>query len=222
MHISIIDNERILVQRIRKKLEFEWYAVSTFLGYKDFFQNGDARSHLYLIDISLGDGSGFDIIQWLRINANCSSPIMIISWHGDSNTVIHGLNIGADDYMKKPLIPDELIARVKALMRRPKNIIPHSAALIYEMITHHPGKGETKVWHNKIYLTHKESLMLETLLKMKWQIIRREDIIGSVWWWTKFSEVSDNTINVTLSKLRKKIGNGLKLKTIYNEWYILE
>ena len=64
--------------------------------------------------------------------------------------------------------------------------------------------------------------MLETLLKMKWQIIRREDIIGSVWWWTKFSEVSDNTINVTLSKLRKKIGNGLKLKTIYNEWYILE
>lgn len=221
MHISIIDNERMLVQRIQKKLELEGYAVSTFLGYKDFFQNGDARSHLYVIDISLWDGSGFDIIHWLRIKSNCASPIMIISWKSDTDTVIYGLNIGADDYMKKPLLPDEFIARVKALMRRPKTIIPHTE-LTYKMITCRPEKRETKVWNNKIYLTHKESLMLETLLKMKWQIIRREDIIDSVWWWTKLSEVSDNTINVTLSKLRKKIGDELKLKTLYNEWYILE
>ena len=66
MHISIIDDERILTSKIQKKLESEGHRVSAFSRYQDFMREGDARAELYLVDISLMDGSGFDIIRWLR------------------------------------------------------------------------------------------------------------------------------------------------------------
>ncbi len=66
MHITIVDDEKVLGTKIKKKLELEGYAVGLFYGFKDFMQNGNAESQLYIIDISLGDGSGFDIIEWLR------------------------------------------------------------------------------------------------------------------------------------------------------------
>ena len=184
-------------------------------------RHGDARSNLYIIDISLWDGSGFDIITWLRGNSNTKAPIMIISGYGESEKVVYGLNIGADDYMVKPLLPDELIARVKALMRRPSNILSDKI-LLYKNISYNPERRETKVWENKVYLTHKESMILELFLTRFWRLVSREELINAVWWWNQLSDVSDNTINVTLSKLRKKIGNNFNLKTIYNEWYILE
>jgi DNA-binding response OmpR family regulator len=221
MHISIIDDEKILAQRIQKKLENEGFAVSIFHGYKEFMQNGDARSKLYIIDISLWDGSGFEIITWLRANSSSKAPIMIISGYGDSEKVVYGLNIGADDYMIKPLLPDELIARVKALMRRPHTLIS-SKLLLYKDISYNPERHETRVWENQVYLTHKESMILELFLSRQWHLVSREELINSVWGWNKLSDVSDNTINVTLSKLRKKVGNNFDLKTIYNEGYIIE
>jgi DNA-binding response OmpR family regulator len=98
---------------------------------------GDAKSQLYIIDISLGDGSGFDIIRWLRENANSLSPILIISGYGNSEKIIYGLNIGGDDYIIKPINPEELIARVKALMRRP-SILISDKILLYKSISYNP------------------------------------------------------------------------------------
>jgi len=89
MHISIIDDEKILGSKIKKKLEHEGYIVSAFTGYQDFMSHGDGLSDLYLIDISLGDGSGFDIIQWLRNSTLCKAPILIMSGYGDSDNIIY-------------------------------------------------------------------------------------------------------------------------------------
>lgn len=221
MHISIIDDEKILGWKIQKKLENEGYAVSVFHSYTDFMMNGDSKSQLYIVDISLGDGSGFDIITWLRDSAESKAPIMIISWYGNSEKVVYGLNIGADDYLGKPFSPDELIARVKALLRRPVTLIPQ-ALLKYKNITFNPANKETKVWGSKIYLTHKETMILEFFLGLQKEVVSREKLITSIWWWHRLGDVSDNTINVTLSKLRKKIGTNFNLKTLYNHGYILE
>lgn len=221
MHISIIDDERILGSKIKKKLENEGYAVSTFYSYSDFMTNGDADSQLYIIDISLWDGSWFDIIKWLREDADCKSPIMIMSGYGDSENIIYGLNIGADDYLTKPFIPDELIARVKALLRRPTTLIPYKL-LAYNSITFDPESRETRCWDTKIYLTHKESMVLEFFLLQQWRIISREKLITYIWWGHLISDVSDNTINVTLSNVRRKIWENFNLKTMYNHGYILE
>jgi DNA-binding response OmpR family regulator len=106
-------------------------------------------------------------------------------------------------------------------MRRPSNILSDKI-LLYKNISYNPERCETKVWENKVYLPHKESMILELFLTRFWRLVSREELINAVWWWNQLSDVSDNTINVTLSKLRKKIGNNFNLKTIYNEWYILE
>ncbi len=221
MHISIIDDEKILGSKIKKKLENEGYAVSAFYSYEDFMTHGDANSQLYIVDLSLWDGSWFDIIKWLRGKAECKSPIMIMSGYGDSENIIYGLNIGADDYLTKPFIPDELIARIKALLRRPTILVPHKL-LTYKNIIFDPESRETISWDTKIYLTNKENMVLEFFLMHQWEIISREKLITYIWWGHHIGDVSDNTINVTLSNVRKKIWEDFTLKTMYNHWFILE
>jgi DNA-binding response OmpR family regulator len=82
--------------------------------------------------------------------------------------------------MVKPLIPDELIARIKALMRRPIHINPE-IPITYKNITYNPDKKMTHVGDQIIYLTHKESMILELFLKNQNRIIRRDELISSVW-----------------------------------------
>ena len=184
-------------------------------------KSADTDSHLYIIDISLSDGSGFEIVKWLRNSVESKVPILIISWYGDAERIAQGLNLGWDDYMVKPLIPEVMIARIRALMRRPLNLLS-GTSLRYKDISYNIDKKETHVGENRVYLTHKESLMLELFLREQWRIINREQLIGAVWWTYDSSNVSDNTINATLSKMRRKIGNPFPLKTLYNEWYLLE
>ncbi len=106
--------------------------------------HGSVSSQLYIVDISLGDGSGFDIIASLRSEEGCRAPILIISGYGDSDKIVYGLNIGADDYLTKLFVPDELIARIRALLRRPIDITPR-IFLRYKDITHDPSNQETRV-----------------------------------------------------------------------------
>ncbi len=221
MHVTVIDDEKVLGSKIKKKLEGQGYAVSDYYGYREFMKKGDAKSEFYIIDVSLGDGSGFSIIEWLRKVHLSVAPILIISGYGDSEKVVYGLNIWADDYMVKPFVPEELIARIRALMRRPKVLL--SAENIYfKNIIFDPETRETQIWAHKMYLTRKESLILELFLREQGMLIKRDRLITYIWGWQNLEDVSDNTINVTLSKLRKKIGPDFSLKTLYNHGYILE
>ena len=221
MHITIVDDEKVLGSKIKKKLENEWYAVSAFYSYEEFMAQGDANSQLYIVDISLWDGSGFDIITWLRWKVDCKAPIMIMSGYGDSEKIIYGLNIGADDYLTKPFVPDELTARVKALLRRPVDMTSQKL-LTYKNITFDPSSKEVMVWNAKLHLGHKEKMILEFFMINQEQIISREKLITYIWWWNYIGDVTDNTINVTLSKLRKKVWPQLNLRTMYNHGYILD
>ncbi|NRH21262.1 response regulator transcription factor [Candidatus Gracilibacteria bacterium] len=221
MHITIVDDEKVLGSKIKKKLENEGYAVSAFYSYEEFMAQGDANSQLYIVDISLGDGSGFDIITWLRGKVDCKAPIMIMSGYGDSEKIIYGLNIGADDYLTKPFVPDELTARVKALLRRPVNMTSQKL-LTYKNITFDPSSKEVMVGNAKLHLGHKEKMILEFFMINQEQIISREKLITYIWGGNYIGDVTDNTINVTLSKLRKKVGPQLNLRTMYNHGYILD
>ena len=221
MHITIIDDENILATKIQKKLEIEWYTTSVFNSYQSFINNPTTTSQLYIIDISLWDGSGFDIIAWLRTTIKTNAPVLIMSGYGDSEKIIYGLNIWADDYLTKPFVPDELIARVRALLRRPTEIIEKNE-LTLRWIVFDKKTREVRVNNQKIYLAQKESALLEFLLEEKDKIISREKLITYVWWGNRMEEVSDNTINVTISKLRRKIWEDFSLKMLYGHGYIFE
>ncbi len=221
MHISIIDDEKILSSKILKKIENNGYSASAFCGYQDFMKNANANSDLYIIDLSLGDGSGFDIIDWLRKEKHSLAPIIIMSGYADSQNVIYGLDIGADDYITKPFVPDELIARIKAILRRPRTTMI-APVVKYKNIAFNTATREAKIGNKPVYLTRNETLVVEMFLVNQKKIISRERLISSVWGWTGLGDVSDNTINVTISNIRKKLEGSFIPKTIYNQGYILE
>lgn len=181
----------------------------------------DGKSDLYILDIALQDGSGFEIIEWLRNKKESSAPIIITSGYGDSQNIIYGLNIGADDYITKPFVPEELLARVRALLRRPTQMEPLKN-IQYNNLIFHPDTKEVMIETGKVILGKKELLILELFLRNVGIIVSREMLVRTVWGAHELEEVSENTINVTLSKLRKKLDGNFNLRTIYNQGYILE
>ncbi len=180
MHISIIDDEKILVNKLLKKIQSNGYAASAFNGYEHFMKHGDSTSELYIVDLSLGDGTGFDIIRWLRKDKHSRVPIIIISGYGDSQNIVYGLGIGADDYITKPFVPEELIARIKAVLRRPQQSLIEPV-LSYKNITFDTGTMETRIDNKPLYLSRNESLMVEAFLSNQNKILTREQIISHVW-----------------------------------------
>lgn len=145
----------------------------------------------------------------------------MISGYGDSQNIIYGLDIGADDYITKPVIPDVLIARVKAILRRP-NISQESPILTYKDIKFYTGTKEVFVGNTQVFLTKNEILILELFISQIGKVVSREELITHVWGACNEELVSDNNINVTLSKIRKKLEGNFIPKTLYNQGYLLE
>lgn len=222
MHISLIDDEVILTQKIQKKLLTKGYWVTVFSGYQDFISRWNHYSDLYIIDISLGDGSGFDIIHWLRKNKKSIAPILILSGHVDSTNIIYWLEIGADDYVVKPFVPDVFLARVQALMRRSPILKKKQKVITYKEVRFDLVKNEVLLNGDLLDLTRQEKRMLELFLTNLDSVLTRDALIDQVWSGVSALDVKDNSINVTLSRLKKKLGNSFHPTTLYNQWYILK
>lgn len=224
MHISIIEDEVTLCERMRTKLVNQWYFVSIFTSYKQFMKSWSWESHLYIVDIGLWDGSWFDIITWLRKKQNSKAPIIITSWYGDTDRIVYGLDIGADDYMVKPCIPDEFVARVNSLARR--NItdstkIETLKTLTYKDIIFYPHTQEIIQWNEKIFLSKKELIIFELFIRNPNTIISREAIIAQAWSTYDCAAISDTVLNTTLSRIRKKFCDSFDLKPLYGYGYTL-
>ena len=163
--------------------------------------------------------------NWLRKKQNSKAPIMITSWYGETDKIVYGLNIGADDYMTKPCIPDEFIARVDALARRSVTDISTTDTLkifSYKDITYFPHTQIVLQWKEKIYLSKKELLIFELFIRNPHSIITREIIIEHAWSTYDSSEISDTVLNTALSRVRKKFWDEFHLNPLYSYGYILE
>lgn len=221
MKISIIEDEKILAQKTAKKLEKNLYSVEIFDSFNDFKENYKFDSNLYIVDIWLPDWNWFDIIKWLREEKKLETPILITSWYADNERKIYWLNIWADDYITKPYFPDELIARVNWLIRRSYKT-SNESSVKYKNFEYFLHKNTLAKNWKEIFLTSRETSLIEYMLLNKWKLVKKIELINSVWWEYKVSKISDNNINVTLSRVRKKLGRDFKLKTFVNKWYILE
>lgn len=225
MHISIIEDEVLLGEKMRLKLINQWYLVSIYTSYTQFMDTWTSGSHLYVVDIGLWDGNWFDIINWLRKKQNSKAPIIITSWYGDTDKIVYGLNIGADDYMVKPCIPDEFIARIDALARRnitDPAITDTLKTFVHKSIRYIPHTQEVFQWNEKIYLSKKELLIFELFIRNPHSIITRENIIEQAWSTYDSSEISDTVLNTALSRIRKKFWDEFYLRPLYNYGYMLE
>lgn len=222
MHISLIDDEIILTQKIQKKLKKEGYIVTVYTGYHDFISRWSPLSDLYLIDLSLSDGSGFEVIHYLRKKKKVTAPILIVSGQTDSSNIIYGLEIGADDYITKPFLPEVLIARIHAVIRRSKATQKEKKIIFYKNISFDLLKYEVSLSGEIIDLTRQEKIMLEMFFMNLNRVVSRDSLIERVWSWVSLLDVKDNSINVTLSRIKKKLWNSFQPTTLYNEGYMLE
>ncbi len=223
MHITIIDDEKILIEKISKKLKYHWHLVDAFYSFSDFMFHGlnINISDLYIIDISLNDWSGLDILDILRNHKKLNTRIIIISAFWDIQKKLLWFNLWADDYITKPFLPDELLARIKAIFRRTDNFTTPQESLIHNNIILNRESKEVFVSGRKVNLSKTEYIITKFFIKNSKRIIPKKELIQTIWGHQFIDEISDNNINVTLYKLKKKLGDNFSLKTKYNQWYIL-
>ncbi len=222
MYITIIEDEKILSSNIAKKLIRNWFNTKIYNSYNEFINYSNNKSDLYIIDISLRDKKNwFDIIKYLREKKKIDSPIIIISGYSDIEKKLYWLDIWADDYLVKPFSSDELIARIRALIRRSFKATNNSKISYNNLIYNASDKIILKKG-KVVNLRAREIQFVEFLLFNIGQLVTKTQIINSVWWEDDILKISDNNLDVTVSNIRRKLWKEFKLRTIINKWYILE
>ena len=195
MRILVVDDEKKIALGIKKALESQKYAVDICHDGIEALNMAEAIEYdLIILDRMLPGMDGVSIIKNLR-SQNIYTPILLLTALGTIKDKTDGLDAGADDYLPKPFALDELLARVRAILRRPKvkaEIILTVGDLSLNLNTH-----SVKRSSKDIILTNKEFSLLEFLMRNKKQPISKEQIITHVWNWD--SDILPNNIEVYIS-----------------------
>ncbi len=202
MRILIIEDEKRLADSIKKGLEQESYAVDVSYEGTDGMGMALIQDYdLIILDLMLPGIDGMDICRKLRTEENIQSSILMLTARGQIKDRVEGLNCGADDYLTKPFAFEELLARIKALSRRPRRSI--GTVLTADDLTLDMVSYKVKRAGRTIKLSKTEYALLEFLLKNKSMILTKNQIIGNVWNYD--ADVLPNTVEVYIRYLRNKI-----------------
>jgi DNA-binding response OmpR family regulator len=174
---------------------------------------------LAILDRMLPDGDALDVVA--ALTQSPERPAFIVLTARDTKEdVIDGLNIGADDYLGKPFEPQEFIARVRAVLRRPRLFVP--SILSFGNVELRVGTNEVTVAKRKIFLRRREALILEALLMRRDRVIQREVLIQATYSFD--DEIESNTLEAQVSRLRKKLvefGGNVEIRSMRGIGYIL-
>ena len=219
MRILVVDDEQDICEILQYNLETEGYEVVTANSAEEALGLPLQEFGLILLDVMMGEMSGFQMARRLKDNtATAQIPIIFITALDSEDNLVKGLNIGADDYIAKPLSMKEVKARVRAVLRRSsqpqlqQTIITTDNKICYEGITlDHNAKTATLDGQN-LSLTKLEYELLSLLLQHPGKVFSREDLLK--YCWPQDVLVLDRTVDVNITRLRKKIGRyGKHIKT---------
>jgi DNA-binding response OmpR family regulator len=189
-------------------LEIEGYYVDTAFSAEEALKKDLTSYQLLLLDVMMGEISGFKMASILRNDNRLSHiPIIFLSAKDTENDMLTGFNLGADDYISKPFSIRQVIARVKAVLRRTidKEKTQEHEFLQYETLSLDTKRIKATIDGQEISLTKKEFEILKLLLTNKGNVFSREEILSHIWKDEVY--VLDRTIDVNITRLRKKIGN---------------
>jgi two-component system, OmpR family, response regulator len=210
MRILVVEDEHKIANSIKKGLEQESFAVDlAFTGNEGYDLASSENYDLIILDVMLPELTGIEICKKLR-EENIHTPILMLTARGQVSDKVEGLNSGADDYLTKPFAFEELLARVRALSRRPKN----STGSIYQVLdlSLNTLTYEVKRGDKKINLSSKEFSLLEYLMRNANQVLSKDQIIDHVWDYD--ADVLPNTVEVFVGYLRNKIDKGFSKSLI--------
>jgi two-component system copper resistance phosphate regulon response regulator CusR len=223
MRVLVVEDERKIAKALKKALEQEHHAVDVSFDGDDGYAMATTEPYdVMIIDRMLpGEYDGIAIVRSMR-EKSISTPVLLLTALGRTEDKTLGLDAGADDYLVKPFALDELLARVRALLRRPVEVT--STVLDADDLSLDTSKRSVKRRGREIRLTSKEFGLLEYLLRNKNRTLSKNTIMQHVWDYD--ADILPNTIEVYIKYLRAKIdkpfgGKGL-IKTVRGFGYKIE
>ena len=221
MKILVIEDEPRMSSVIAKGLREQSYAVDVAEdGDAGLFQASINDYDVIILDVLLPKRDGYEVCQELRVRGN-TVPVLMLTARAAIEDRLTGFDSGADDYLTKPFSFRELLARVRALLRRDSHLRPDVVEiddLMIDSASHRVSRGKLV-----IELTAKEYALLEYLARRSTQLVTRAEIAAHVW--DDSFDPFSNTIEVYINRLRKKIDGNHKVKLLHTrrgEGYILE
>lgn len=201
MRVLVVEDEHRIAASVKKGLQQERYAVDVAYTGTDGYDLASTEDYdLIILDIMLPGLNGIEVCRRLRKNHN-HTPVLLLTAKGQIQDKVEGLDCGADDYVTKPFSFEELLARVRALIRRPKKV--QEMILKVDGLTMDTKTFEVKRDGKNIGLSGKEFALLEYLMRHSGQILTKEQIIAHVWDYD--ADILPNTVEVYIKNLRTKV-----------------
>ena len=217
MRILVVDDEPEVVSFLQRGLIYEGYTVDTaYDGQTALAIARDQPPDLVILDVMLPDIDGLEVCRRLRA-ASPDLPILMLTAKDAVPDRVAGLDAGADDYLVKPFAFDELMARIRALLRRAQP--QQQTVLRFADLTLDTGLREAKRGGRTIKLTPKEYELLELFMRHPRQVLSRELIFDRVWGYDFSGE--SNVIEVYVRYLRRKLGKPNLIQTVREVGYVL-
>ncbi|MCK8826519.1 response regulator transcription factor [Natroniella acetigena] len=204
--VLVVDDEENIVELIKFNLEQEGYQVLTaYDGVEALEKVKEKEFDLVVLDLMLPQIDGFEVCRQIRTDDKLKRlPVIMLSAKGEEVDKVLGLELGADDYVTKPFSPRELIARVKAVLRRSSNILDLDQKLIEQgEIKFDLEKYQVKIKGQELNLTPKEFAVLSILIEHPGQVFSRSYLLAEIWGYDYHGDT--RTIDVHIRRLRKKI-----------------
>ena len=221
MRLLIAEDELDLAEALTVFFEKNHFSVDAVHNGFDAYEYASSGGYAgVILDVMMPKMNGIQVLERLRAEG-CKTPIMMLTAKGRKDDRITGFNAGADDYLPKPFDPDELLSRVRAMLRRSEAYQP--SVLSCGDVTLDPSTGLLSCGGQSLRLSGREFQVMELFLRNPRQVFSAERIMERVWGWDNEAEI--NVVWVNISNLRKKlkaIGSRLSLRANRGLGYALE
>ena len=211
MRVLLIEDDTAIARSLKEGLEDETYVVDVANDGSEGYRTAVADDYdVIILDIMLPGMNGYEVCRALRNDGN-KTPILMLTARDTERDIVEGLDTGADDYLAKPFSFDVLLARIRALLRRPNEKL-EEILQIGDLKLDPSSKKVTRA-SQEISLTAKEYGVLEYLMRNKGKVLSKEQIISHVWDFD--ADVLPNNVELFIMFLRRKIDKPFKSKLIY-------
>jgi DNA-binding response OmpR family regulator len=216
--ILIVDDELSLRRLMRLYLTKAGFAVAeASTGPEALAALRRGNVDLAIVDVMLPEVDGFEVVRQARRNS--SIPIILLTARGEEASRVAGLELGADDYVVKPFLAHEVVARVRAQLRRARGFEEHTRALRVGVVELDQRARRCSVHGAAVELTRREFDLLGTLLANPGRAYTRDQLLEEVW---GSRYVSEKTVDVHIVGLRRKLGDAVRISTLRGVGYRLE
>ncbi len=210
--ILVVDDEQDLCEILSFNLETEGYQVDTANSAEEALQMDVPSYHLLLLDVMMGGMSGFQMAKHLKENpVTANIPIIFLTARDTENDTVTGFNLGADDYISKPFSIREVMVRIRAVLRRTaeqNGTAVEPTVIGYQGLLLNLDKKTVSIDGENVPFTKTEFELLRLLLEEKGRVFSRQELIDRVW--PKDVMVLDRTVDVNITRMRKKVGRFAK------------